>query len=74
MLLDVREPDAFDAMHIKGSPSVPREILESAVEYGYEETVPQLVEARAKEVIAICRAGNRSLLAGRSLQQMGPEA
>lgn len=71
LLLDVREPYEFNAMHIEGSMSVPRGILESAVEWGYEETVPELVEAREKEVVIICRAGNRSLLAGKTLQLMG---
>nr|VFK59788.1 MAG: Rhodanese-related sulfurtransferase [Candidatus Kentron sp. TUN]VFK63201.1 MAG: Rhodanese-related sulfurtransferase [Candidatus Kentron sp. TUN]VFK68461.1 MAG: Rhodanese-related sulfurtransferase [Candidatus Kentron sp. TUN] len=71
LLLDVREPYEFHTMHLKGSLSVPRGILESAVEWGYEETVPELVEARDKEIIIICRAGNRSLLAGRTLQLMG---
>nr|VFK38272.1 MAG: Rhodanese-related sulfurtransferase [Candidatus Kentron sp. SD]VFK44343.1 MAG: Rhodanese-related sulfurtransferase [Candidatus Kentron sp. SD]VFK79315.1 MAG: Rhodanese-related sulfurtransferase [Candidatus Kentron sp. SD] len=71
LLLDVREPYEFHEMHIKDSLNVPRGILESAVEWGYEETVPELVEARSKEVIIICRAGNRSLLAGRTLQSMG---
>nr|VFJ53544.1 MAG: Rhodanese-related sulfurtransferase [Candidatus Kentron sp. FW]VFJ58382.1 MAG: Rhodanese-related sulfurtransferase [Candidatus Kentron sp. FW] len=71
LLLDVREPYEFHAMHIRGSVSVPRGILESAVEWGYEETVPELVEARDRKIIIICRAGNRSLLAGRTLQLMG---
>nr|VFK15207.1 MAG: Rhodanese-related sulfurtransferase [Candidatus Kentron sp. LFY] len=71
LLLDVREPYEFHEMHIKGSLGVPRGILESAVEWGYEETVPELVEARNKEIVILCRAGNRSLLAGRTLQSMG---
>ncbi|MBT8420514.1 MAG: rhodanese-like domain-containing protein [Gammaproteobacteria bacterium] len=71
MLLDVREPYEFQAMHIKDSLNVPRGILETAVEWGYEETVPDLVEARDREIVIICRAGNRSLLAGKTLQSMG---
>lgn len=71
LLLDVREPYEFDAMHIAGSLPVPRGILESACEWGYEETVPELVEARNREVVVICRSGNRSLLAGDVLLAMG---
>lgn len=71
MLLDVREPYEFQAMRMKGSLNVPRGILETAAEWGYEETVPALIEARDEEIIIICRAGNRSLLAGRTLQRMG---
>nr|VFJ60016.1 MAG: Rhodanese-related sulfurtransferase [Candidatus Kentron sp. DK]VFJ68866.1 MAG: Rhodanese-related sulfurtransferase [Candidatus Kentron sp. DK] len=70
-LLDVREPYEFQAMRIAGSLNVPRGILESAAEWGYEETVPELVRARDSEIILICRAGNRSLLAGKTLQAMG---
>ena len=71
VIVDVREPYEFDAMHIKGSINVPRGILETACEYDYEETVPELVEARDKEVILVCRSGNRSVLAAYVMQQMG---
>jgi rhodanese-related sulfurtransferase len=71
MLLDVREPGEFSRMHIKGSLCVPRGILESACEWGYEETEPDLVKSRDKHVVVICRSGNRSLLAGRVMQLMG---
>ncbi len=70
-LLDVREPDEFNAMHIKGSVNVPRGILETAVEWGFDETVPDLVEARDKDVIVICRSGNRSALAAVVMKLMG---
>lgn len=70
-LLDIREPYEFANLHIKDSLNVPRGILESACEYGYEDTVPELVEARDKEVIIICRSGNRSALAAYTLQLMG---
>lgn len=71
LLLDVREPYEFDAMHIEGSINVPRGILESASEYGYEETEPELASAREREVIVICRSGNRSALAAHTLKQLG---
>ena len=71
LLLDVREPYEFDALHIKSSINVPRGILETACEYGYEETVPALVKARARDIIVICRSGNRSLLAANTMKLMG---
>jgi len=71
LLLDIREPYEFDAMKIKDSINVPRGILESACEYNYEETVPELVEARDKPVVVICRSGNRSVLAAYIMQLMG---
>ena len=71
LIIDIREPVEYDAMHIGGSLNVPRGILESACEWGYEETVPELVQAREQDVILVCRSGNRSALAAFTLQLMG---
>jgi rhodanese-related sulfurtransferase len=71
LILDIREADEFTAMHIQGSLHVPRGILESACEYDYEETVRELVEARDRDVVVVCRSGNRSALAAYTLQLMG---
>ena len=71
MLLDVREPAEYEAMHIPGSINVPRGVLETACEYDYEETLPELVEARDKEIIVICRSGNRSVFVCDVMQMMG---
>ncbi len=71
ILLDIREPYEFDVLHIKDSINVPRGILETACDYGYEETVPELVKARDREIIIICRSGNRSVLAAYVMQLMG---
>ena len=71
LILDVREPAEYDAMHIERSMNVPRGILETACEYGYEETARELAEAREREVIIVCRSGNRSALAAFTMQLMG---
>ena len=71
LIVDVREPEEFAAMHIQGSINVPRGILESACEWDYEETVPELVQARAREVVVVCRSGYRSVLAAHSLNLLG---
>ena len=71
LIIDVREPYEFDAMKIEGSINVPRGILESACEFDYEETVPELAHARNKEVIVVCRSGRRSALACLVMQEMG---
>ena len=71
LLVDIREPYEFHAMRINGSINVPRGILESACEWDYEETVPELVNARDQDVVLICRSGNRSVLAAHTLEQMG---
>ena len=71
LLVDTREPYEFQTGHIAGSINVPRGILETACEYGYEETIPELVQARERPVVVICRSGNRSALAAWVMQQMG---
>lgn len=71
MLLDVREPYEFDAMHIDGALNVPRGVLESACEWEYDETVPELATARDREIVVICRSGYRSVLAAHTMQRMG---
>lgn len=71
LLVDVREPEEFAAMHIRGSLNVPRGILESACDWDYEETVPELVRAREREVVVVCRSGYRSVLAAHSMQVLG---
>ena len=70
LFLDVRCPSEFQVMHIEGSLDVPRGILEVACDYGYEETEPELVEARDKNIVVICRSGNRSILAAYTMQLM----
>jgi len=73
LIVDVREPYEYDAMHIAGSLNVPRGILESACEWDYEETIPELVRAREREVVLACRSGHRSILAANSLIVLGYE-
>ena len=71
LLVDIREQVEYDAMHIEGALHVPRGILESSCEYNYEDTVRELVEARTRDVILVCRSGNRSVLAAYTMQLMG---
>ncbi len=71
MLVDVREADEFAVLHIPNSINAPRGILEASCEWDYEETIPELVQARDREVIVICRSGNRSVLAAHTMQRMG---
>ena len=71
LILDIREPYEFDCMHIDGSSNVPRGFLESACEWDYEETIPELVNSRDRDIVIVCRSGHRSLLAGRTLKEMG---
>ncbi len=71
LFLDVRENQEYDTMYIENSLHVPRGILETAVEWDHEETEPELVEARDKEIVVVCRSGSRSIFAAHTLMQMG---
>jgi len=71
IVLDVRERSEFDAAHIAGARNVPRGILEAACEYDYAETEPDLVAARARPIVVVCRSGNRSAMAALVMRQIG---
>lgn len=62
-LLDVREKEEFRDGHLPGAVSVPRGFLDMRV----EEVVPD----KETPVILYCAGGTRSLLAGRTLREMG---
>jgi len=71
LFLDVREDHEYDTMKIKDSLHVSRGILETAVEWDHEETEPELVKARDRQIVVVCRSGSRSVFAAYTLMQMG---
>lgn len=71
LLLDVREPAEFSMLRIPGSLNVPRGVLEQSCEWDYDETVPELVNGREREIVVICRSGKRSILAADVMLGMG---
>lgn len=71
LILDVRERSEFDAAHIPGALNVPRGILEAACEFDYAETEPELVAARQRPIVIVCRSGSRSAFAARVMQLLG---
>ncbi len=71
LLLDVREAAEFAAAHIAGSLHVPRGVLEQACEWDHDETEAALAGHSARAIVVVCRSGRRSLLAGRTLQELG---
>ncbi len=71
LLLDIREECEYAAFHIQHSMLIPRGILETACEDEYEDSVPELIDSRDREIIVICRSGNRSILAAQTMQWMG---
>jgi rhodanese-related sulfurtransferase len=71
LVLDIREPAEFAQARITGAVNVPRGVLESACDWGYDETLPELAAARERPVVVVCRSGLRSVLAADVMQQMG---
>lgn len=71
LLLDVREENEYAAAHIAGSIHVPRGVLEQACDWDYASTVPALAAGRARDIVVICRSGNRSVFAVDVMQSMG---
>lgn len=71
VLLDVREPAEFAALHIPGAINVPRGVLEQSCEWDYDETVPLLAAGRELDIVVMCRSGYRSALVADVMLQMG---
>ncbi len=63
VLLDVREKEEYRDGHLDGALSLPRSFLEIRV----EEAIPDY----STPIIAYCAGGTRSLIAGRTLREMG---
>lgn len=62
-LLDVREKEEYREGHLPGAVSVPRGFLDMRI----EEAVPD----KGAPIILYCAGGTRSLLAGRTLRELG---
>ncbi len=71
LIVDIREHSEFKKFHIKDSLFVPRGILETACEAEYDDAIPALVNGRNKEIVVICRSGNRSVLVTQMMQELG---
>ncbi|WP_306521939.1 rhodanese-like domain-containing protein [Rheinheimera sp.] len=76
ILIDVREPDEFNAGHIHSAVNYPRGVLEMRIHQhptvaAICETDQALATLAGKAVYLLCRSGARSALAALSLQQMG---
>lgn len=71
LIVDIREVNEFEAMHIEGSLFVPRGVLEQACEWDYDETIPLLVKSRSREIIVVCRSGTRSVMAAFTMHLLG---
>ncbi|MEO6797716.1 MAG: rhodanese-like domain-containing protein [Candidatus Dormibacter sp.] len=71
LIVDVREPNEWEAGHIPGALHAPRSMIEWYADRTYANHKAQLAEAREKNVVIHCASGGRSLLAAQSLQRLG---
>jgi len=76
LLIDVREPDEFQAGHVAASVNLPRGVLEMKLHQhpavaAYTDADTALSALANIPLYLICRSGARSALAALSLQQMG---
>jgi molybdopterin/thiamine biosynthesis adenylyltransferase/rhodanese-related sulfurtransferase len=65
LLVDVREPDEWAEGHLPAAIHVPRGNLESRI----ERAAPD----RAQPIVVYCQAGNRSVFAAKTLEELGYE-
>lgn len=63
VLIDVREESEWDAGHARGAMHLSKGLIERDI----ERTIPE----KGREIILYCGGGYRSVLATRSLQEMG---
>ena len=72
LLVDVREPNEYNAGYIPGAVNIPRGVLEFKInnEAFWEEAMLYM-PLPDEEIIVYCRKGKRSILAAQTLQQLG---
>ncbi len=70
LILDVREPDEFQAGHLPGAINVPRGFLEVKADLEHHKRDERLTD-RGQAIACYCGGGFRSALAAKTLQEMG---
>lgn len=69
-VVDVREPDEFEAGRIPGARSYPRGFLEVRADLAHPKRDEWLAD-RGLKLVLYCGGGQRSALAAKTLQEMG---
>ena len=64
IVLDVREPDEYDAGHIPGAVLLPVDLID-------EEHAAEIIPAKESVVLVYCHSGNRSKTAAAALAELG---
>lgn len=71
VLVDVREPAEWEKGHAPDAVHVPRGLLEWMADGTYAGHEPRLAGCAGGAVVVMCASGGRSLLAARTLREMG---
>ena len=71
ILVDVREPAEWDKGHAPDAVHIPRGLLEWMCDPTYANHESRLVSCTEQPVVIMCASGGRSLLAARTLRDMG---
>jgi rhodanese-related sulfurtransferase len=65
LIIDVREPQEFNAGHLPGAINIPRGVLEFRIADYHDSDDPD------QTMVVYCRSGSRSALAVQTLQRLG---
>ncbi len=68
---DVREIEEWNSGHIPGALHLPLSLLELLADPRSEDASPEITQRREAPIVVYCEFGKRSLIAGKTLQDLG---
>ena len=68
---DVREIEEWNEGHIPGAIHVPLSSLDSLADPNSGDATPEITQRQDAPIVVYCELGKRSLLAGKTLQELG---
>jgi rhodanese-related sulfurtransferase len=72
LLLDVREPNEFNAGYIPGAVNMPRGVVEfNIANQNYWDEAMLYMPLKDEEIVLYCKKGKRSILAASALKKLG---
>jgi len=71
LFVDVRETDEWESGHIPGARHLPLGSLEASADPQSPSAAPALIARRDDPIVVYCGVGQRSLIAGKVLRDLG---